>query len=85
MTDVMRHGLRKGMAFVTSTIPGTCDVRACAAAATGRYLYTSHDQAVEFSVCTLHFDRISRGARPLVVTQQADSTEAGARPVLLLE
>jgi hypothetical protein len=70
---------------MTDATHATCDVVDCEKAATGRYLDSGHDRAVEFGVCSGHFARITGGERPEIVMKQSDQQESDDRPTLRFE
>jgi hypothetical protein len=63
----------------------TCDVVICHRAAVGRYLHVRQHGALEFRVCTVHFDRLEGGETPDVVTEQRwDVARTDTRPGLIM-
>ena len=67
---------------MTDAILPACEFVDCVEPATGRYLDTGHDGAVEFGVCSVHFARITGGERPVIVPEQSDQPESDERPAL---
>ena len=63
----------------------TCQVIDCHQTATGRYLHVRQEGALEFQVCTGHFDRIERGEVPTVVPERLDLAELHGRLVLVTD
>ena len=63
----------------------TCDVVACHRTATGRYLHVRQEGALEFQVCTGHFDRIEGGEVPDLVPERLDLAELDGRLVLVMD
>ena len=64
----------------------TCDVVVCPHTANGRYLHLRQGRALQFNVCTAHFDRIKSGETPEVVdAERLDVAKTDARPALVMD
>lgn len=67
------------------TSPGVCDVIGCDEPATATYLDARHSQALKFSVCPVHFDRLQQEPQPVIVAERFGLSDVDGRPVLLLD
>ena len=61
----------------------TCEVVGCGERATGSYLHSARDAAVEFAVCATHVARLQAGTRPAVVVE--DGADGDRLTTLVLE
>lgn len=62
---------------------GSCEVTGCDDPATGSYLHSAREGAVQFAVCAAHVARLQAGSKPAVVMQ--DDGEGQRRALLAVE
>lgn len=66
-------------------MPSACDVVGCNKSAAQSYLRARDSQLLEFSICSVHYLRLPKGAKPVIVAERFGRSDGDGHPVLLLD